>query len=144
MYINGNIAVTGTINGADVAEGVNCPGCASADVVVIDPKHNLKFKKSTTAYDSTVAGVISEKPTLNLNKGNSKDINPLALAGLVKCKATTENGAIKRGDLLVTSSKAGYAMRADIDKLKPGMVIGKALEPLEKGEGKISVIIKGN
>jgi len=28
---------------------------------------------------------------------------PLAMVGIVPCKATAENGAIRRGDLLVTS-----------------------------------------
>jgi hypothetical protein len=141
VTINGNLSITGTINGADVAEGIDCPGCAATDVVTIDPNNNLKFNRSSRAYDYTVAGVISEKPSLNLSKGDAKNHPPLALAGLVKCKVTDENGAIKRGDLLVTSSKPGHAMRADLDKIKPGMIVGKALEPWEKGEGKITVLV---
>ena len=66
---------------------------------------------------------------------------PLALAGRVACKVTAENGPIKHGDLLVTSAKPGYAMRVDLDKLRPGMVLGKALESLQEGEGKITVLI---
>lgn len=145
VKINGSLEIGsgGSIIGADIAESVECPGCAIADVVVIDPQNNLKFKKSTQAYDTAVAGIISEKPTLDLNKSDTKNYQPLALAGLVKCKANVEGGPIKRGDLLVTSSQPGYAMRADLDKVKPGMLIGKALEPLEKGEGRIKVLISG-
>ena len=35
----------------------------------------------------------------------------LALVGIVPCKVTSENGSIRPGDLLVTSSTAGFAMR---------------------------------
>jgi hypothetical protein len=47
---------------------------------------------------------------------------------VIPTKVCVENGAIKRGDLLVTSSKPGHAMKADVDKVKPGQIIGKALE----------------
>ena len=54
---------------------------------------------------------------------------------------TTENGPIKVGDLLTTSSKAGYAMRCD-DKIKCiGATVGKALEPLDEGDGKIMALL---
>ncbi len=67
----------------------------------------------------------------------------VALLGQVECKATIENGSIVAGDLLVTSSKPGYVMRADMEKLKPGMIVGKALEGLEKDEAKILVLVGG-
>ena len=66
----------------------------------------------------------------------------LTIAGRVPCKVTTENGPIKPGDILVTSSKPGYAMKADLDKLKIGMMLGKALESLDEGEGKIIALVK--
>ena len=67
---------------------------------------------------------------------------PIALAGRVPCKVTDENGPIRRGDLLTTSSTPGHAMRADIDSFdKIGSVIGKALEPMESGTGVIEVLV---
>ena len=44
------------------------------------------------------------------------------------------------GDLLVSSPTAGHAMRAP-DPASPGAVIGKALESLEAGTGKIRMIV---
>lgn len=38
-----------------------------------------------------------------------------------------ENGPIRRGDLLVSARTPGYAMRADPERLRFGMVLGKAL-----------------
>jgi hypothetical protein len=53
-----------------------------------------------------------------------------------------EGGEIKRGDLLVTSSTPGVAMKADIEKVKPGQVIGKALENYGGNSiGKIKVLV---
>ncbi|HEV8273159.1 MAG TPA: hypothetical protein VGQ04_17720, partial [Chitinophagaceae bacterium] len=53
-----------------------------------------------------------------------------------------EGGAIKRGDLIVTSSMPGVAMKADPDKVKIGQVIGKALQDYnEKSIGKINVLV---
>jgi hypothetical protein len=143
QYLNGQLNIKGDIYGADIAEDIKCLDSESGDAVVIDPEYDRQVKKSAHAYDSTVVGVISEKPSLYIGKNESKNVKPLALVGQVKCKVTTENGSIKRGALLVTSSKPGYAMRADLDKIKPGMLIGKALESLEEGEGKISVLITG-
>ena len=51
------------------------------------------------------------------------------------------DGAIKAGDLLVTSSKAGYAMKGTNRKKMMGAVLGKALQPLPKGDGVIQVLV---
>jgi hypothetical protein len=66
---------------------------------------------------------------------------PLGVIGIVPTKASTENGAIAPGDLLVTSATPGYVMKGtDRDRML-GAVIGKSLEPLSSGTGKIQVLI---
>ncbi|RKY37076.1 MAG: hypothetical protein DRP78_02060, partial [Candidatus Omnitrophota bacterium] len=90
-------------------------------------------------FDACVAGVISGDPKLYMGPGKGK--MPLALAGIVKCKVSAENGKIQRGDLLVSSGSAGYAMRADSKDVLPGMIVGKALEGFEKGKGKIFILV---
>ena len=53
-----------------------------------------------------------------------------------------EGGAIKRGDLIVTSSIPGVAMKADPDKVRVGQVLGKALQDFNaNGVGKINVLV---
>jgi hypothetical protein len=64
---------------------------------------------------------------------------PLAIVGIVPCKASAENGPIEAGDLLVTSSTPGHAMKGTDRSRMLGAVVGKALEPLEKGKGVIQV-----
>jgi hypothetical protein len=51
---------------------------------------------------------------------------------------TSENGSIQIGDLLVSSSTPGVAMRGDPAACM-GAVIGKAMEQLKEGEGTIVV-----
>jgi len=58
-------------------------------------------------------------------------------------KVTDEGGPIEPGDLLVSSSTPGYAMRWDADSAGGDScgLIGKALEALEKGTGVILVLL---
>lgn len=51
-------------------------------------------------------------------------------------------GAIKPGDLLVSSQNPGYAMRGDDPKI--GTVIGKALGGLDTGTGAIAVLVQSH
>jgi hypothetical protein len=57
----------------------------------------------------------------------------------VAVKVCLEGGAIRKGDLLTTSSTAGYAMRAQ--KMKHGSIIGKALEDFAGKDGEKGMII---
>ncbi|HUE05265.1 MAG TPA: hypothetical protein VMR62_37305 [Bryobacteraceae bacterium] len=98
------------------------------------------------AYTTMVAGVYSAKPgllasphTIDTPTVRSKEV-PLAVVGIVPCKVTAENGSIARGDLLVTSSHPGYAMKGTNRRML-GAVVGKALEPLPKGTGVIQVLV---
>ncbi|MBN1793858.1 MAG: hypothetical protein JW844_02720 [Candidatus Omnitrophica bacterium] len=126
----------------DIAEYIRADGCEGGDVVVIDPDNDDAVIKSYAPYDATVAGIISQNPVFKI--GDPESGKPLALAGRVMCNATTEGGPIKRGDILVTSSKAGYAMKADPAKLQYGMALGKALSELSEGEGAVLILVKVN
>lgn len=108
------------------------------DVVIIDPDNPDCLKRSSKAYDKLIAGVVSETPALTIGQREDDTTDkPLALAGRVFCKVTTENGPINIGDPLTSSSKPGYAMKAT----KTGPIVGKAMENLEEGEGKIIVLL---
>jgi len=149
----GNVRADGAFYGAgfysgsaDVAEHINVSEpVGPGDVVEIDPEKPGYFRKARDTYSRLVAGVISSDPGVVLGSSSDPvegegDPRPvLALAGRVPVKATTENGPIQVGDLLVASSKPGYAMRCGDPASAVGAVIGKALEPLEEGEGFIMV-----
>ena len=123
----------------DIAEGMPCMDTVEAGDVVRVDESSGKLRTSRQAYDPFIAGVISAEPKVYLCPGEGKQ--PLALSGVVLCKASAENGAIAPGDVLVSASVAGHAMRASVDCIEPGMVVGKALAPLVTGEGKIKILV---
>ena len=63
------------------------------------------------------------------------------VSGTLRERAVELGQTVKTGDLLVTSPVKGFAMKADTDKLKPGMLLGKALEPLDTGTGLIKILV---
>ena len=78
----------------------------------------------------------------NAEKDELEKMVPMGVVGVIPTKVCMEGGAIKRGDLIVTSSVIGVAMKADPDKVKVGQVIGKALQPFDgKSIGKINVLV---
>jgi hypothetical protein len=66
---------------------------------------------------------------------------PVALTGRVYCKADAGLGPIELGDLLTTSSTEGHAMRVGDHALAAGAIIGKALAPLDEGQGLVPVLL---
>jgi hypothetical protein len=71
----------------------------------------------------------------------SKGEVPMAMVGRVPTKVSAENGPIHVGDLLVTSSTMGYAMKGTDRSRMLGAVIGKALGSLDSGTGVIEVLV---
>ncbi len=145
----GNISATGNIAAKyqDIAEWVPASHAIPAGTVVtLDPKHSNHVLASSRAYDTRVAGVVSEKPGVILGEAGEGKVM-VATTGRVRVKVDASNGPIRVGDLLVTSDKEGIAMRSQPLDLggtpihRPGTLIGKALEPLDKGVGEILVLL---
>ncbi|MEM9139544.1 MAG: hypothetical protein AAGB15_06900, partial [Pseudomonadota bacterium] len=65
----------------------------------------------------------------------------ISLAGTVYCQADARFGAIEPGDLLTTSATPGHAMKAIHPNEATGAILGKALDPLESGQGLIRVLV---
>jgi hypothetical protein len=136
--------------GADFAESVAIATSASrygpGDLLALDTKVDRQLTLATEPYSTLVAGIYSTKPGVlatphKLDAPASVVEIPLAIVGIVPCKVSAENGPIQRGDLLVTSSTPGYAMRGTDRSRMLGAVVGKAMEPLEKGTGVIQVLV---
>ncbi|RMF58250.1 MAG: hypothetical protein D6746_09945 [Bacteroidetes bacterium] len=149
---NGDVFADGTFNpgGADLAEAFDVEGHASAyepgDVLVISTNRDRTVARSSGAYSPLVAGVYATRPGVLLSEngidGMAADQVPMGVIGVVPTRVTHEGGPIRRGDLLVTSSTPGHAMKADPAKLGFGMVIGKALEDFDgPGPGRIQVLV---
>lgn len=137
-------------SGADLAEAFAFEGKKDdyevGDILVISTEIDRTVKKSMTAYSNKVIGVYATKPGVLLTEENIDNelINfiPMGVIGVIPTKVSTEGGIIKRGDLLVTSSISGVAMKADLNIIGIGQCIGKALENYSAGVvGKIKVFV---
>lgn len=152
-----------------IAVSTGAHSVEAGDVMVIDPSNPRALTRSSTARSTLVAGIYSTAPGFLasthdwdqvalerglVTKASADDETatpsiadvaaaigeiPLAVVGIVPCRVSAENGAIKPGDLLVTASAAGHAMRDD--NPKPGTILGKALGTLPSGTGTIDVLV---
>ena len=128
---------------ADVAEWIEVSeGVAPGDVLELDPSRNSTYRLTRSACSSLVAGVVSTQPGFLLGQ----DVSPenralLALSGIVPVKVTDEGGLIRLGDLLVSSSTPGHAMRWSGVEPCSCALVGKALEPMNQESGVILVLL---
>ena len=141
-------AWTGALCGGDYAESIEVadarPRYEPGDVLVVDPRSPGKFLKSAASYSTLVAGVFSTRPGLvgrRQTTPKGADEIPMAMIGIVPTKVSAENGAVRPGDLLVTSTKPGYAMKGTDRERLTGAILGKALGTVETGAGVIEVLV---
>ena len=155
LHVDGNARITGdlTTDGniaakyQDIAEWVRTPAqLAPGTVVVIDSAESNRVLPSSQSYDTRIAGVVSSQPGILLGEAGEGKAK-VAHSGRVKVKADAQFGAISVGDLLVSSATAGHAMRSMPVEIgstpihRPGTIVGKALEPLQEGQGEILVLL---
>jgi hypothetical protein len=166
-YFQGNVqmsadaTVTGTLNvggdvileGADCAEEFDMQANVDLDpgtVVVLD--QNGALEPGRLGYDRKVAGVISGagefRPGMILDRRATTDRRntsdkraPVALMGKVYCKVDAQYGPVEVGDLLTTSPTSGHAMKASDPARAFGAVIGKALQPLRRGQALLPILV---
>ena len=150
----GDVTFAGNVSGnkiqalyQDVAEWVPAatemrPGT----VVVLNPSTPNEVMPSARSYDTAVAGVVSSEPGVLLGQPAASKAK-IATTGRVKVRVEASRLPIRIGDLLVTSDRAGVAMRSEpvdvggVKMHRPGTLIGKALEPLPSGNGEILVLL---
>jgi len=96
------------------------------------------FHPSNKTYDEHIVGVFRESKPEETTA--TKAPSPIISEGVAYVKYNSENGQIKKGDLITTSSTAGEGMKAT----QSGMVIGIALEDASGTSGliKIRVLIQ--
>lgn len=150
---------------ADYAEMLPASGVASdfepGDVLIIG--EDGKMTKAASPYAPNLAGVYSSTPGFvadmritehgigvydESEADKEKELwLPVTLMGVVPVKVIAEDGPVRPGDLLTTSATLGHAMHAvpvmvkNIAIYPTGAILGKALEPLESGSGRIRVLV---
>jgi hypothetical protein len=130
--------------GADLAEQIlSKERLKPGDLVEVDLDNPKQYRKTRTAYGQAVAGVITTQPGVLIAVSKQAARAALALMGRVPVKATIENGPIYPGDLLVSASRPGYAMRCISVKFCEGAILGKALEALNQNQetGLITMLV---
>jgi hypothetical protein len=108
-------------------------------VVVVGGTHEVT--QCTKHLDSSLAGVVSEKPGYLMNKDIDAEYPVcVGFVGRVPVKVV---GHIEKGDLLTTSSIPGFATKYIKGSYEPGCIIGVALNTKnEIGEGTVEVLLK--
>jgi hypothetical protein len=142
-FFNGGYQASGADFAEQMAVGGEEADYEPGDVLVISASADRMVELSAESFATTVIGVYSTEPAVLAGAPDTDDPLegvPVAITGIVPCKVSTENGFIQRGDLLVTASTPGHAMRAG-DNPPQGAVLGKALGELEDGAGVIQVLV---
>jgi hypothetical protein len=133
--------------GLDYAEGFDVTTADAVEpgsVLIIDPDNSGKLTISRLPYDKRVAGIAAGGKGLGsgVRLGVDGFDCDVALAGRVYCSVDATEVGVERGDMLTTSSTVGYAMKAVDSGRAHGAILGKAMEPLEKGKtGQILVLV---
>lgn len=116
----------------------------SGTVMVLDDEGSLR--RSSTAYDTRVAGVVSGagdyEPGIVLDRQSGPDRRlPIALMGKVFCRVDATDAPVEVGDMLTTAEAPGHAMKAEDPDRSFGAVIGKALDALPTGRDLVPVLV---
>lgn len=159
LHVNGRIKtnVLEILGGSDIAEPFDIRDSGGPDglavqpgmLVSIDPANPGALRLTTSAYDRTVAGVISGAGGVNTGmilrqEGTemADGKHPIAMTGRVWAFVDADaGGAIQPGDLLTTSDVPGHAMKVGDDARSHGAVIGKAMTSLSNGRGLVLVLV---
>lgn len=107
----------------------------AGSIVSFSPKGDSLSKKP---YDPLIVGVVVENPAVAIQIESVSKTYPLVSNGTAMVRVSTDNGAIKKGDLITTSSKAGVGVKAG----KSGYVLGAAVDDYSgKGVGLVRVAV---
>lgn len=124
-----------------IDSGFGFPETADLVSIAVDAKNPygddhgpFVVEKSTAACDANLLGYIVKPESGADGEKLNEHYLPLAIYGYFPAKVTMENGTVRRGDPLTSSSKPGYAMKAT----GACKVIGYALEDAT-AEGEIQV-----
>lgn len=169
-HVGGNLSVTGNITATGSKSGYVVERFLSrakkpldrGDVVALHTKPStvyygvqnripiIEVVLANKAGDTRVCGVVDE-PTLSENDTPGLDRNSIGngnigvmvtLGAYAYCKVDADIAPIEPGDLLTASSTPGYAQKLDSGHgIGAGSIVGKALNGLEKGKGKIPILV---
>lgn len=83
---------------------------------------NGTYEFSTEPYSKDLVGVVAARPAVEIVPDDQTGKAPLVLFGQALVRVNGENGPLKSGDLVTSSSEAGVGMKAN----KSGFILGVA------------------
>lgn len=114
---------------------------AYGDLIVISEKEG-RVARSKNSYSTRIIGVSVETAALEFGNYQEDDSFVLvALAGYVMIHVDASEGVIQPGDLLVSGLTGGHAIKADPARLKPGMIIGRAMAECKRDRALIPAVL---
>ena len=94
------------------------------------------------AHAARAAAKAAESAPADLTKVNAGQIGwMVTLGAYANCKVDADIAPVHVGDLLTTSPTKGHAQKVLDPAQAVGAIVGKALGTLEKGKGKIPVLV---
>lgn len=136
LFTAGNIFAQNLPSLSGVATNVEISEDVSAGDIVSLSKDGLK--KSSSAYDSQIYGVIAESPIISVEP-KTDQTKAVVSSGVAQVKVSTANGNIQVGDFITTSTTAGVGQKAT----ESGYVLGKAMAAFDgQGDSLISVSVE--
>jgi len=105
---------------------------------IISSRNSL-YQLSSEPYDKSMIGVATDQPAIEMR--SNQDISgkyPVLSQGMVNVRVNTENGPIKSGDTITSSSVPGVGMRS----MKTGFILGVSQGEFSgEGEGLVLVAL---
>lgn len=112
-----------------VAQGFHIEDSPVPDGSIISVR-NSEYRISTEPYEKSMMGVVSINSALILEYDDNPGTIPVITEGVALVRVNEENGPIKQGDMLTSSSTPGEAMKAT----KSGFILGIAQEDYPSSE----------
>lgn len=139
-FFDGNLRITKESGEDCIARYFRMDGrdvITPGDLLVASDESNV-LSRSKHPYSTNVVGVCVGQSNIIFGKEEKgMEYVLVALLGLAKIHVDATQGSIQPGDILVSGLSSGHAIKADPNRLKPGMIVAKALESLKRDKGSI-------
>lgn len=133
FLFSGLLSSAQTIESTEIAKTVLIADeeVSYGDLILYDKESNL-YRLSQAENDPRFYGVVLENPSVLLE--TREGLIPVVETGVVPVNVILENGDIKVGDVLMTSSVPGKAVRVKEEDLETSYIFGFATEALTAEE----------
>ena len=131
------VAVSAPVSAQAVSHSYDTDGnLQQGMIVMLDPKNSNKVIPLTNKNDSAMHGVVvaANDTIISIGGDGSKSQVYVANDGKYEVLVSTQNGTIKKGDIITISSLDGIGMKVDINE---SVVLGKALTDFD-GKNNVS------